>query len=94
MKLKLAVAGSAAAAAALATTLAFASAAGGEPPGGVVPIHQHYVVDANGALLPVGPDACNDGPSKQFDNFHFNIHLGMPFANGIISFSGCPTPES
>ena len=67
-----------------------AAAASGAPPGGTVPPHQHYVISATGELVPVGPDACNDGPSHQFDNFHLNVHRGQPFANGIISFSGCP----
>lgn len=65
------------------------AAATAGPPAGAVPPHQHYVVSANGDLHPVGPNACEDGPSQQFDNFHFNIHKGKPFDNGIISASGC-----
>ena len=89
MKRKLALAGTVVAAAAL-TTLGLATAASGEKPTPLIQPHQHYVVDHTGAWVPVGPDACNDGPSIQFDNFHFNIHKGQPFENGIISFSGCP----
>lgn len=64
-------------------------AATADAPGGSIPAHQHYVVSATGDLQPVGPNACEDGTSVQFDNFHFNIHRGKPFDNGIISASGC-----
>jgi hypothetical protein len=43
-----------------------------------VPPHQHILVPANAAMMPVGPDACSFGPSEAFDQFHFNIHLGTP----------------
>ena len=88
MKLRIALAGTVAAAAAL-TTLGLATAASGGPAPGTVQPHQHYVVTETGTWVPVGPDTCNDGPSLQFDNFHFNIHKGQPFENGIISFTGC-----
>lgn len=39
----------------------------------VVPPHQHFI---NGQL--VGPNACEDGPSIQFDHFHLNVHIGQP----------------
>lgn len=39
----------------------------------VVPPHQHFI---NGQL--VGPNACEDGPSIQFDHFHLNVHVGQP----------------
>ena len=58
-------------------------------PAGVVPPHRHYVASANGELQPVGPNACEDGKSVQFDNFHNNVHRGEPGANGIISAAGC-----
>lgn len=64
--------------------------AGADQPTPVVPPHQHYIIAATGVLVPVGPSACTDGMSVQFDNFHFNVHRGQPFANGIVSFSGCP----
>jgi type 1 fimbria pilin len=66
-----------------------------------VPPHQHFVVTANGTLIPVGPDACTFGPSQAFDNFHFNVHLGTPnmsaFANAMnpVSFvAPVPCPPS
>ena len=65
------------------------AAATAAPPGGVVRAHRHFVVTANGDLVPVGPNACEDGPSIQFDNFHNNVHKGQPGANGIISSGGC-----
>lgn len=58
-------------------------------PAGVVSPHRHFVVSANGELQPVGPNACEDGKSVQFDNFHTNVHRGQPNANGIISAAGC-----
>lgn len=61
-----------------------------EPPAGSVPAHQHYVVTADGDLVPVGPNACEDGQSLQFDNFHLNGHVGVPGANGVIVGRGCP----
>ena len=44
------------------------------PPGGHIPAHQHYVVTADGDYVPVGPNACENGQSIQFDNFH-NGHV-------------------
>lgn len=48
------------------------------PPGGNVPPHRHFVELPSGDLIEVGPDACANGPSRQFDNFHNNVHLGNP----------------
>ena len=85
MKIKLALA-----LAVVPAALIFAAVAVGGQPVPVVPPHQHYVIaDGTGQLLPVGPDACSDGMSLEFDNFHFNVHRGHPFANGIISASSC-----
>lgn len=58
-------------------------------PAGTVPAHRHFVVNSAGDLVPVGPNACADGVSVQFDNFHSNVHRGEPGGNGIISASGC-----
>lgn len=44
----------------------------------VVPPHQHFIVAPDGTLIPVGPDSCLFGPSRAFDEVHFNIHLGTP----------------
>jgi hypothetical protein len=43
-----------------------------------IPPHQHFVVTPGGMLIPVGPDSCLFGPSRAFDEFHFNIHFGTP----------------
>jgi hypothetical protein len=32
----------------------------------------------DGTMIPVGPDGCLFGPSRAFDQFHFNFHLGTP----------------
>jgi hypothetical protein len=44
----------------------------------VVPPHQHFLVSPEETLIPIGPDACLFGPSRAFDEFHFNIHFGTP----------------
>jgi hypothetical protein len=44
----------------------------------VVPPHQHFLVTPGGMVMPIGPDACTFGPSRAFDEFHFNIHFGTP----------------
>ena len=75
---------------AIAATALTVAVAGATQPTPRVPAHQHYIVTANGDRVPVGPNACEDGMSLQFDNFHTNIHRGQPFANGIVSASGCP----
>lgn len=67
------------------------AAATAEPPPGQVPKHQHYVVTADGDLVPVGPNACEDGPSIQFDKFHLNGHIGEPGQHGVVVGRGCPT---
>ena len=43
-----------------------------------IPPHQHFLVTPDGTLIAVGRDACLFGPSGAFDQFHFDIHLGMP----------------
>jgi hypothetical protein len=74
----------------LGVALAIATAAmaplvvSADPPGGSVPPHQHYVVNANGELVPIGPNSCEDGTSRQFDNVHFNVHRGQPGDNGVV----------
>jgi hypothetical protein len=56
-----------------------------------VPPHQHFLVTPNGAMSPVGPDACLFGPSRAFDQFHFNIHLGTP---NLEAFQSTNNPVS
>jgi hypothetical protein len=55
-------------------------AAFGAVPAGAqtVPPHQHFLVAPDGGMIPVGPDGCLFGPSRSFDQFHFNVHLGTP----------------
>lgn len=41
--------------------------------------HQHFLVQPDGSLLPVGPDICTNPEAAQgFYGFHQNIHLGTP----------------
>ena len=62
-----------------------------DQPTPVVPPHQHFVlVPGTGERVPVGPDACANGPSIAFDNFHFNVHRGVPgVKNGLIVSAPC-----
>jgi len=62
------------------------------PPGGNIPAHQHYVVTADGDYVPVGPNACENGQSIQFDNFHINGHVGVPGSLGVLTGLPCSTP--
>jgi hypothetical protein len=43
-----------------------------------IPPHQHFLITPGGMLIPIGPDACSFGPGTAFDQFHFNVHLGIP----------------
>ena len=41
--------------------------------------HQHFIVQPDGSLLPVGPDICtNPAAAQGFFGFHQNIHTGTP----------------
>ena len=53
--------------------------------------HAHYIVTPNGDLVTVGPDACANGSSKAFDNFHLNVHRGTP---GVEAFAHEHNPVS
>ncbi len=64
-------------------------AASAAPPAGSVPAHQHYVVTATGVWVPVGPNSCERGTSRQFDEFHTNVHRGIPGDMGVITALGC-----
>jgi hypothetical protein len=64
--------------------------AGADAPGGSVPPHQHYAVNGNGELIPIGPDACDDGQSRQFDNMHIHVHRGAPGGHGTVVGLPCP----
>ena len=59
-----------------------------------VPRHRHYVKNATGAMVQVGPDLCDD-PKLQnaFNQFHNNLHVvsstGIgPAAPGLHNFQG------
>ena len=71
----------------LAGTTTAVAAAG--PPGGVVRPHTHHVELRDGTRVQVGPDACSNGQSLQFDNFHNIVDRGVPGVNGIIAGAGC-----
>lgn len=63
------------------------------PPEGTVGAHGHHIMLPDGTRGPdVGPDACSNGTSVAFDNFHLNVHRGMPGVNGnsIVVSHGCP----
>jgi hypothetical protein len=68
---------------------AYVGVAAAGPPGGTLGPHTHHVELRDGTRVQVGPDACLNGPSLQFDNFHNNVHRGVPGGNGIISGAGC-----
>jgi hypothetical protein len=57
-----------------------------KPPVGA---HRHFIVNANGTLVPVGPDLCDNptDPATQqaFYNFHWNVHKG---ADGLADGDG------
>lgn len=83
---KMLVAGAVVVAATGAVGVTVASAAA---PGGSVGVHQHYAVTSDGSLVRVGPNACKDGQSLQFDNFHNNGHKGVPGDLGVITGKPC-----
>lgn len=53
-----------------------------------VPPHQHIINDQK-----VGPNACEDGMSIQFDHFHRNVHAGRPGLGGLgkVTSMACPS---
>lgn len=68
-----------AAVAAVAGMGLWVSAATAEPPVPQVPAHRHFLENpGTGEMIPVGPNSCEDGQSIQFDNFHNNLHVGVP----------------
>ena len=70
--------------------LLVAAAATAAPPEPVVGAHQHWALTATGEYVPVGPNACDNGKSIQFDNFHLNGHLGMPGLEKLNVITGRP----
>jgi hypothetical protein len=67
----------------------FVASATADPPAGSVNAHRHYVVK-QGNLVEVGPNSCEDGKSLQFDNFHNNVHRGVPgVENGVVESRPC-----
>lgn len=65
------------------------AAAAADPPAGVVGAHQHWVLTHSGSYVPVGPNSCEGGQSRQFDNFHLNGHVGEPGSRGVIVGRAC-----
>ena len=51
--------------------------------------HQHVV---NGQQ--VGPNACDNGMSIQFDHFHNNVHAGQPGFGGLGKVTSLPCPST
>lgn len=55
------------------------------------PHHWHYVTLANGNVVAVGPDVCNNPRSHEgFHNFHAKMHLGLPGDVLNITTELCP----
>lgn len=80
--------------AALTALVAFGGPVGAEPPRpNPIFAHQHFL-DVDGQSggnaarteVVVGPDACEDGESRQFDEVHLNVHLGPSPVSGRL----CP----
>jgi hypothetical protein len=43
------------------------------------PHHWHYITLANGRVVEVGPDVCNNPHTHEgWHTFHAKMHLGMP----------------
>lgn len=68
---------------------------GAGAPGGNVPAHSHHLVLPHGTHVQVGPDACSNGTSRAFDNFHNKVHNGAQGLDPdvgvvILSGGGCP----
>jgi len=78
--------------------LGVSAVASADAPPPVAP-HQHFLVQPDGSLLPVGPDICaNPAADQGFYGFHQNIHFGTPnqsaFQNpnnpvGFTAIFGC-----
>jgi hypothetical protein len=87
---------------ALLVLLSFAVTSSADPGLGTVPAHRHWVVNAQGKMVQVGPRVC-DNPNLQnaFNQFHNNIHAVTPTGIGPaapglhnmqgaeITFTGC-----
>jgi hypothetical protein len=60
-----------------------------------VPLHQHFLTPSGGEMHLVGPRVCgNPATQTGFEQFHFNVHFGMPtevFAGNPITFTA-PVP--
>jgi|GraSoiStandDraft_4_1057263.scaffolds.fasta_scaffold473296_1 hypothetical protein len=71
----------------LAAALLVIPTIGSADPKPPVGAHRHFIQNANGTLVPVGPDLC-DNPTdpaiqQAFYNFHWNVHKGAAgLANG------------
>jgi hypothetical protein len=71
-----------------------ATSALADPNLGTVPPHRHYIQNATGAWVEVGPRVCdNANLQKAFNQFHNNLHVVTPTgqgpaAPGLHNFTG------
>jgi hypothetical protein len=74
---------------AMAIVAAFALAAPtrADPPASLpdAPLHRHFVRAADGTLVPVGPQICDNPELQQaFNEFHYNIHHSVLPGSGPV----------
>jgi hypothetical protein len=71
----------------LAAALLVIPSIGVADPSPPVSAHRHFIVTPTGALVPVGPDLCDDpggnGIAQAFANFHWNVHRGAAGLNNL-----------
>lgn len=54
---------------------AFAAPSAADPNLADVPKHRHFIETATGALIPVGPQICENADLQDaFNQFHYNVH--------------------
>ena len=77
---------------AFAGLLAFAGAGLADPPGMLydpVPPHQHFLLKANGEMVAIGPQICDNANLQQaFNQFHHNVHHSFIPGVGVIHTLG------
>jgi hypothetical protein len=71
---------------AVAALLVLAGNSGADPDLSDVPDHRHWVANASGKFVQVGPRVCDNpdsqGVQKAFDQFHNNLHMVTPTGIG------------